>query len=128
MIAPQIPEFVETKKPTASLPAASLLQPIAYQSPGCEVREAFGLEAHQARQLQYERLRGNVWVGVDEISTLNGSDVYLKIGENRRDFKAQRKGDSLDFAYDGHRYRLTVTGIYSALVGPSKLAFEVCEP
>ena len=124
--APAIEEYV-APKPVALLPTASLLQPIAYQSAACEIREAFGLAEHQSRQLKYERFRGIVWVGVNEISTLKGSNVYLTVGENRRNFKAQKKGESLDFAFDGRRYRLIVAEIYAALVGPSKLAFQVCE-
>jgi hypothetical protein len=124
--APAIEEYV-APKPVALLPTGSLLQPIVYSS-GCEIREAFGLAEQQSRQLKYENFRGIVWVGVDQISTLKGSSVYLKVSDKRRDFKAQKKGDYLDFAFEGRQYRLTVAGIYSALVGPSKLAFEVCEP
>ena len=115
--SPDIPEFVDTPKPLASA-----IRPVVYWSDGCEIKEAFGLEEHQSRQLRYAQFRGAVFVGVNDIY-----DIYLKIDQNQSDLKVKQKGDYFDFGYDGRRYRLTVTEIYSAILGRSKLAFEVCE-
>jgi hypothetical protein len=115
--APEVPEFVEAPKPLASA-----FLPVVYWSEGCDIKEAFGLEEHQSRQLQYAPFRGSVFVGVNGIY-----DIYLKIDQNQRDLKVKQKGEYFDFNYGGRRYRLTVTGIYAAMLGRSKLSFSVCE-
>ena len=127
--APETPNYVaDPPRQTSSVGQVTpTLQQAAYWNQACEVREAFGLAEHQSRQLQYARFRGRVWVRLESVSSLGGSDVYIDIDKTRSTFKVNKKGDYYEFGYEGRRYRLTVTGIYSALVGPSKLAVEVCE-
>lgn len=122
------------------------------QTENCREVEAFGLVQRNIRRLKSEEFKGQVFVYIGDIKTLWGSShlyVFVAspdqwpesgyIGESdferrlnsispdvKRSLDVKRPGDHIDFDFGGRSYDLSVTKIYSVLLGDDKIALRIC--
>lgn len=123
-----------------------------FQTEKCREVESFGLVQRNIRRLKSEEFKGQVFVYIGDIKTFWGSSslyVFVAnpdswpesgyIGESdferrlnsispdvKRSLDVKRPGDHIDFDFAGRSYHLSVTKIYSVLLGDDKIALRIC--
>ena len=123
------------------------------QSMACEKVESFGLAEQNIRRLKFGAFQNEFYVYLGNVNSAGGTNTlylltssspnswpesgepqekafqrrFIKHQEWKTDFSFQRSGDSVDFRAEGRTFRLTISSIYSALIGPNSVAIEICE-